>query len=62
MVTDKMKAVGLTNTSTHCMWRGEFIYVQNGKYYPTICNGYKDAACCNTLAEAQEWINAKKTI
>lgn len=60
MLTEKMKAVGLVDVSTHTMFLGEFIYIQDGKYYLTICNGYKDVAICNTLDEAHKWLLDKK--
>lgn len=59
MLTDKMKSVGLTNTNTHTMYRGEMIYIQDGLYYPTIMNGYKDATCCISLEDAHKWIEEK---
>ena len=44
MIPHKLQKVGCTNTNTHIMYRGEIIYIEDGKYYPTICNGYKNAA------------------
>lgn len=57
MIPHKLQEVGCTNTNTHTMYRGEIIYIEDGKYYPTICNGYKNAACCNTCSEAKQWID-----
>lgn len=53
----KLKLVGCKDMSTYIMYRCEPIYIQNGKYYPTIASGYKDAACCSTLQDAQRFID-----
>ena len=60
MIPQKLQEVGCTSTNTHTSYRGEFIYIQNGCYYPSVCNGYKDAAKCATLEDAQKWIDEKK--
>lgn len=57
MIPKKLQEVGCTNTNVHTMYRGEIIYIEEGKYYPTICNGYKNAACCNTDSEAKQWVD-----
>ena len=59
-MTDKLQALGLTNTSTYQYYRCEIIYIQNGTYYPTIAAGYKDAAKCSSIEEARTWIDEKK--
>lgn len=60
MIPDKLRKIGCTSTSTYLKFRCETIYVQDGKYYPTICNGYKYAAKCNTIEEAHKVINLIK--
>lgn len=55
-IPQRLRDAGCTDISTHTLHRYEMIYVQDQKYYPTICNGYKDAACCTSLQEAQQWI------
>jgi hypothetical protein len=60
MVTDKLKTLGLTNTNCFQYYRCEIIYIQRGRYFPTIASGYKDAAVCDTLEQAHKWIDEKK--
>ena len=60
MVTEKLKKVGCTSMKVFNLYRGEVIYIQDGKYYPTICNGYKTAAKCNTYDEARKVIDLAK--
>lgn len=59
-MTDKLQELGLRNTRTFTYHRNELIYIQDGKYYPTIAAGYKDAAKCDSMDEACAWINERK--
>lgn len=59
-MTDKLQALGLRNTRAFTYYKFEVIYIQDGKYYPTIAAGYKDAAKCDSLQEANAWINERK--
>lgn len=53
----KLKLAGCKDISTYIMYKCEFIYIYNGKYYPTIICGYKNAACCSTIQDAKRFIN-----
>lgn len=57
IIPKKLKEVGCSDTSIYTMYRGEIIYIQDGKYYPTIINGYKDAAMYKSLKCAMMWID-----
>lgn len=59
-MVEKLKKVGCTSMKVFCLYRGELIYIQDGKYYPTICNGNKAAAKCNTYDEAHKVIDLAK--
>lgn len=59
-MTEKLKKVGCTSMKVFNLHRGEVIYIQDGKYYPTICNGNKTAAKCNTYDEARKIIDLTK--
>lgn len=60
MIPQKLQSLGLTNLNSYTMWRNEFIYIQDGKYYPTITMGYTNAAVCPSLESAKQWINNNK--
>lgn len=60
VIPERLQKLGLVSMSTHSYYRGELIFIQGGKYYPTIACGDKSAAVFNSRQEAEAWIDKQR--
>lgn len=62
MIAKNLKDLGLKSIKNFCNYRCEKIFIENGKYYPTIQNGFDRAAKVDDINAACNWIDDNKYV